>query len=199
MKITELPPPVTAYSQVMRAVWDETEERSRESFRYFLWGVFYAWEGRFEEAVDAFRRAVEADPEMVGSYVELGMVYACLGRYEEMVDVLRQAISVGPSAVRAYLGEGPQSGAREHDPRSVDGVKEIASRLVVSAASHIASGRDREAAGKLEMAVRINRRNGPAMMLLAVVYLLMREDAAKAGEKSVLRDIPELAAELFWD
>ncbi len=53
----------------------------RESFRHFLWGVFYAWEGRFEEAVGALRNAIEADPEVVGPYVELGMVYACLGRY----------------------------------------------------------------------------------------------------------------------
>lgn len=171
----------------------------RECFGHFLWGLLYAWEGRFEEAAEALRGAIDADPEVVGSYVELGMVYACLGRYGEMVGVLRQAAGVGPSAVRAYLGEGPQLGARRHHPASVEGAKETASRIVMTAASLIASGWDREAAGRLEMAVQIDRSNGPAVMLLAIAYLLLGEDAAEAGRKSVFRGIPELASELFGD
>lgn len=171
----------------------------RESFRHFLWGLFYAWEGRFEEAAEALRSAVEADPEVVGSYVELGMVYTCLGQYRQMVEVLRQAVGIGPSAVRAYFGEGPQSGVREYHPASVEGAKETASRIVVTSASRIASGHDREAAGRLEMALRIDRSNGPAVMLLTVAYLLLGKEAVEAGRESVLRGIPELASELFED
>ncbi len=95
-----------------------------------------------------------------------------------MVDVLRQAVGIGPSAVRAYLGEGPQPRAREHHPASAEGAKKTASRIVVTAASLIASGLDREAAGRLEMAVQIDSSNGPAVMLLTVAYLLMGEEAA---------------------
>ena len=38
-----------------------------------LWGILCAHEGRYYEAEDTFLRAVEADPKMVGSYMELGM------------------------------------------------------------------------------------------------------------------------------
>jgi hypothetical protein len=67
-----------------------------------LLGILRAHEGRYEEAGEAFLRAINADPEMVGSYVELGLVYACRGEYGKMIEALRQAVEVGPGGVRAY-------------------------------------------------------------------------------------------------
>jgi tetratricopeptide (TPR) repeat protein len=53
------------------------------ALRLHLLGILRAHEGRYEEAEAAFRKAVEAGPEMVGSYVELRLVYACRGDYPE--------------------------------------------------------------------------------------------------------------------
>jgi tetratricopeptide (TPR) repeat protein len=44
-----------------------------------LYGILCAHEGRYDEAEEAFLSAVEAEPELAGSYVELGLVYACRG------------------------------------------------------------------------------------------------------------------------
>jgi hypothetical protein len=44
-------------------------------------GILCAHDGRYDEAEAAFLRAVGADPELVGSYVELGLVYACCGKW----------------------------------------------------------------------------------------------------------------------
>jgi hypothetical protein len=50
-----------------------------------LLGILCAHKGRYYVAEQAFLNAVEAEPEMVGSYIELGLVYACRGEYGEMV------------------------------------------------------------------------------------------------------------------
>jgi hypothetical protein len=72
-----------------------------------LLGILCAHEGRYEEAEAAFLRAVEADAELAGSYVELGFVYACRSKYVRMVEALRRAVGVGAGGVRAYLGGHP--------------------------------------------------------------------------------------------
>jgi hypothetical protein len=72
-----------------------------------LLGILCVHKGRYEEAEEAFLGAIEADPEMVGSYIELGLVYACRGEYPKMVEVLRQAVEAGSGGVRAYLGRQP--------------------------------------------------------------------------------------------
>ena len=69
-----------------------------------LLSILRAHEGRYDEA---FLGAVEAAPEMVGSYVELGPGYACRGEYRKVVEVLRQAVEVDSGGVRAYLGRQP--------------------------------------------------------------------------------------------
>jgi tetratricopeptide (TPR) repeat protein len=70
----------------------EGMEATADSLSLHLLGILRAHEGRYEEAGEAFLRAVEAEPEMVGSYVELGLVYACRGEYEKMIEALRQAV-----------------------------------------------------------------------------------------------------------
>jgi hypothetical protein len=137
--------------------------------------------------------------------VELGVVYANQKEYPKLVDVLRQAIGVSPTAVRAYLGEHPlgDSPATAPDkaeisaPASAEGARDTVSLLVGVAMSRLESGRDREAVGALEIVLKLEPENPPAVMLLTAAYLLMGADTAEAGRRSVLRIIPELAAELF--
>lgn len=70
-----------------------------------LWGILCAHEGRYYESEKIFQCAVETDPEMAASYVELGLVYACRCEYLKAVEVPRRAVDVGTGGVRAYLGE----------------------------------------------------------------------------------------------
>jgi tetratricopeptide (TPR) repeat protein len=72
-----------------------------------LLGIIHAHEGRYEEAEEAFLRAVKANPEMAGSLVELGLVYAARGDYPKIAEALARAVEVGAGGVRAYLGERP--------------------------------------------------------------------------------------------
>lgn len=165
-----------------------------------LLGILCAHEGRYEEAEDAFLRAVEAEPEMVGSYVELGLVYACRGEYGKMVEALRQAVEVGQGGVRAYLDERPLgdlTAARAPDEAcsaspGAGGDSESAHPPLASALSLLAQGHDGEAAAVLEQALEGKPEAPPAVAaLLALTYLLSGErvEADDTGVRRVPADV----------
>lgn len=141
-----------------------------------LRGIYHAHEGRYEDAIEAFERATELDPEMAGSYVELGMAYACRGEYARMLEALRQAVEIDASAVRSYLGEQP--------------LGDLPSELTPDALamSHLAAGRDDEAARVLEPARSEKPGSAPpvAVTLLALSYLL-RGEGVEMDEEGVRR------------
>jgi tetratricopeptide (TPR) repeat protein len=167
------------------------EERLTSALSLHLRGILHAHEGRYEEAEAAFLGAVQADPEMAGSYVELGMVYACRKQYSMMVEALWQAVGISPSAVRAYLGERPlgdiapepATDARRSASGAVAGEGEDALSLIALAMSHLAAGRDDRAAGVLEP--MLERQPGcppEAVALLALSCLLRGESVEVTGE-----------------
>lgn len=159
-----------------------------------LLGILCAHEGRYDEAEEAFLRAVGADPEMAGSYVELGLVYACRGEYPKMVEALRQAVEAGSGGVRAYLGRqplgdvagAPEPGSYGHTRQGGGGKSDIVTPLV-TAMSYLAEGRDEEAVRMLEQAL-VGKPAGPPPLvaLLALTYLL-RGESVEANEAGIRR------------
>lgn len=148
-----------------------------------LLGILRAHEGRYEEAGEAFLRAIEAEPEMVGSYVELGMIYACRGEYGKMSEALSQAVEVGPGGVRAYLGERPLGDvtaptAREPKTPTTTAAGAAAESedmpsIVGLAIAHISQGCDNEAVRVLEQVHEYER--PPAVVALLALARLLRE------------------------
>lgn len=160
-----------------------------------LLGILRAHEGRYDEAEEAFLGAVETEPEMVGSYLELGLVYACRGEYPKMIEALRQAVEVGSAGVRAYLGRqplgdlagAPEPGSYGHTRGGGGGKSEVVTQLV-AAMSSLAEGRDAEAARMLERALGGKLAGPPPLVaLLALTYLLWGEgvEADEAGIRRV--------------
>lgn len=159
-----------------------------------LWGILCAHEGRYYEAEGAFLVAVEAEPEMAGSYVELGLVYACRGEYPKMVEALGQAVEAGSGGVRAYLGRqplghvafAPEPGSCTNTQQGGGGEGDFVSPLV-AAMSYLAEGRDEEAERMLEHAL-VGKSAGPPPLvaLLALTYLL-RGEGVEADEAGIRR------------
>ena len=161
----------------------ESAEAASGPLALHLLGILRAHEGRYDEAEEALLAAVEAEPEMVGSYVELGLVYACCGEYGKMVEVLRQAVEAGSGGVRAYLGSrplgdlagAPETGTSGHTRRGGGGQSDDVTPLV-AAMSSLAEGRDEEAARLLERALEGKPASPPPLVaLLALTYLLRGE------------------------
>jgi tetratricopeptide (TPR) repeat protein len=159
-----------------------------------LLGILCAYEGRYEEAEEAFLRAVEADPEMAGSYVELGLVFACRGEYTKMVEALKHAVAVGPGGVRAYLGERPfgdltaAAGAPDASRQAApDAEGEGVALLLTSATSYLARGRDDEAVVMLGQVLDGKSENPPALVWLLALAYLLRGEGVEADETGVRR------------
>jgi tetratricopeptide (TPR) repeat protein len=165
-----------------------------------LLGILCAHEGRYEEAGEAFLRAIEAEPEMVGSYVELRLVYACRGEYPKMVKALRQAVEVGPGGVRAYLDERPLgdlTAARtpaepEQASAGAGGDSESVHPPLASAMTLLAEGRDGEAAAELEQALEGKPEAPPAVVMLLTLTYLLRGERVEADDAGVRR-VPSAA------
>jgi tetratricopeptide (TPR) repeat protein len=154
-----------------------------------LLGILCAHEGRYDEAEEAFLRAVEADPEMAGSYVELGLVYACRGEYPKMVEALRQAVVIGTGGVRAYLGERPlgditatRAQGTPGRASAAEGESVVVHSLLASAMSCLSEGRDTEAAAMLERELEDKPDSPPAVMALLTLANLLRGESVEVND-----------------
>ena len=63
-------------------------------------------QGRYEEALEATRVAIEQDPNHFKTYANLGAILVRLGRFEEAETHLRRAIALNPQARGAHLNLG---------------------------------------------------------------------------------------------
>jgi tetratricopeptide (TPR) repeat protein len=158
-----------------------------------LLGILYAHEGRYEEAAGAFQRAVEEEPEMAGSFVELGLVYACRGDYPKMAEALTRAVEIGAGGVRAYLGERPLGDAPVAPApgvgvrASTDPDGNAAPAVIASVMTHLALGRDEEAAVILEHELDNKPGRSPAVVTLLALTYLMRGEGVEADEAGIRR------------
>ena len=59
-------------------------------------GITRARQGRIEEAVSCFQRAVAADPASPKAYVQLGLAFAHQHRDEAAVTQFQQALAIAP-------------------------------------------------------------------------------------------------------
>lgn len=69
-------------------------------------GISLFRRGDFAGAAEAFRRAVELDPDDAGAYVSLGSAYMRLNRQAEAARSFRRAIDLAPDNATAHLGLG---------------------------------------------------------------------------------------------
>jgi len=60
--------------------------------------------GEYEEAVENFTKAIEADPTPVYFYDDRGRAYANLGRYDEAIADYKKAIEIDPDYIFPYGG-----------------------------------------------------------------------------------------------
>jgi tetratricopeptide (TPR) repeat protein len=172
----------------------ELAEATSGPLALHLLGILRAHEGRYDEAEEAFLGAVEAEPEMVGSYEELGLVYACRGEYRKMVEVLRQSVEAGSGGVRIYLGRqplgdlasAPEPGSYGYTRQYCGGKSGVVTRLV-AAMSYLAEGRDEEAARMLERALEGKPAGPPPLVALLALSYLLRGEGVEADGAGIRR------------
>ena len=67
-------------------------------------GITAMQEGKYEDAVEAFLKAVKEEPENAVGYINLGNVFASIGDPEKAEPFFQQAITLDEDAGTAYYG-----------------------------------------------------------------------------------------------
>ena len=149
-------------------------------------------QGRYKEALEATRVAVEQDPDFFKAHANLGAILNMLDRFEEAEKSLRRAIALDPSVKNAHriLGkvlykQGRYGEAETHlrraitlNPQDVDAFQKLIEVLTLQ-------GRYEEAIDALAQAAL-----DPASPQAAELHFLMGQKAQENGE-------PEAAAEYY--
>jgi len=89
------------------SLWKDTAEKSPGSHRaHNNLGFVYSKQGRFEEAVDAYRTALEINPYYLNARTNLGLTYGALRRWDEAIAAYEKALEINPrdDAIYNLLG-----------------------------------------------------------------------------------------------
>jgi len=82
----------------------EIAKKGSNDFRiYFAIGYCNHRLGFFEEAIEAYKKAIIINPSFVEAYINLGCVYGVLEFYDEQLKVCKEAIQIDPNNAEAYL------------------------------------------------------------------------------------------------
>ncbi len=109
--------PEAAATQARLAAALETDERNW--YGHFQLGVFAFYQGRYEQALEAFRRAQALVPENYKVHNNLGAANANLGHYDRAIENFLASAQIAPNYV-AYTNLGTMYLRRQDYPAAVD-------------------------------------------------------------------------------
>ena len=118
---------VATYAGELEDAKEKVRKYPDEAWAHGLLGVAYAELGKYEEAMESFKRAIRIDPDDADAHLGLawahnglGNAYFRSGKYQEAINSLKQAIRIDPRSSQAhfalgggYVAEGDRSSALE--------------------------------------------------------------------------------------
>jgi len=63
-------------------------------------------QGKLDEALDAYRKALEIDPKFANAWYNMGIVFEEQGKLDEALDAYRKALEIDPKLANAWIGMG---------------------------------------------------------------------------------------------
>ncbi|MBD3367638.1 MAG: tetratricopeptide repeat protein [Candidatus Eisenbacteria bacterium] len=171
----------TSFAQVTRSsgTFEMVDESlSPEQQRRLSRGIEMFRAGDFEGAVEAFREAIEADPEYGPAYVSLGTAYMRLDRLAEAARVFRRAIEIDPENASAHVGLGQTLKLQSNPDAAIEALEKAleldpssADAAYTLALTYLDTGDLEQELEYLERTIAINPRNSLAQSRLADIYL----------------------------
>ncbi|MGD9014983.1 MAG: tetratricopeptide repeat protein [Candidatus Omnitrophota bacterium] len=98
------------YNKVLEKDGFESDKQPQktQAESFFQAGVGYGMQGKHREAIAEFKKAIEADPDFIGAYINLGNAYMQQESIDQAVEVYKKAIQIDPgiNSSLAYLNLG---------------------------------------------------------------------------------------------
>jgi tetratricopeptide (TPR) repeat protein len=176
----------------------QTDERARALVEE---GLRYADAGKWDEALKAYKQAVEVDPRYSDAYLSMGDAYMSAGKYKEGFAAYRQAIAASPSNADAFYS----LGAAYNDMGQFgDAFKPFVTAISLRpdfAEAHYGIGfaylrleNFKDALIYLRRAVRLAPDYADAHLALGLTYLGLRDSKAAEAELKILTGLDASAA-----
>ncbi len=171
------------------------------SYGWETLGTYHRLQGKTVPALNAYRRALDANPKNPRHWLSVGISYCDLGHAERGIDYLRKAIEIQPDLAdahinlgAAYLGTGRHGSAIDHLERAVELQPGAAITYVNLGAAYNETGRHGEALKPLKKALEIRPGHAGAHVNLGAAYHgLRRHEEAVEHLKKALELQPALA------
>jgi len=164
-------------------------------------GYTLASEGKTEEAIFHFHRALEMRPELVDAQVNLGILLVKKGMIEEARKEYLKALRIAPNLAEAhfslgnlYLREGKLEDARRHLAEAVQANSNHAGARTNLGVTLGRQGNIREAIGQLEKAVALKPDSVEALDNLARAYWVTGRSSEALRELAVLKKLNPVMA-----
>ncbi len=132
------------------------------SYGWETLGTYYRLQGRTVPALNAYQRALDANPKNPRHWLSVGIIYCDIGRPDRGIEHLRKATEIQPDLAEAhinlgaaYLGTGRHGAAINHLRKAVELQPETALALVNLGAAYNEAGRYSEALEPLRKALEI--------------------------------------------
>jgi len=146
------------------------EKRYQVAAAYALGNIFLA-QGKFEDAVKEFERAVGMNPLHADSHGALAALYAELGLQEKAMEEHRAAVAAYVGLAQEYLRLGQAGDAERASERAISSDREGASEPYVTLGhAYLQQGRRDEAIGAFDKGLELSPGSPHARLGLAMAY-----------------------------
>jgi tetratricopeptide (TPR) repeat protein len=161
-----------------------------------------AQEGKTEEAITLFQKAIAIYPEYMMAYNDLGTLYLSKGKLDDAADALRRAVSIDASAFNPRLNLGIVLVQQHNFKEAVEHLEKALTLDAASPSAHYYAGQAFAGTGdaaraekELNAAYEIGgAKYAPALFQLGQLYMEQnRSELALKAFESYLREMPDAA------
>jgi|GEM_PF-5342067 len=172
---------------------------------YLHLGVAYAKTGMFEEATEAYKKAIEIKPKYAEAYHGLGVAYASLKKYDEAVEAMEKAVQLDSHYTQAFANLGflydflgDYEKAKASFDRAIELEPEFAEAYNGLGVAEARVQHYEDAIEDFKQALRIKPEFAQARFNLGLSYVSMEDKQSAKEEEASLRAMsPDLADQLL--
>jgi Tfp pilus assembly protein PilF len=162
--------------------------------------------GRDREARDAYRKAIEADPDSSAAYNGIGVIYARMKQYPDAVNAYQMALKRDPDSAWTLSNLGLAYIEMKRYREAIDALQQAVKAMPDLSVAHFNLGiayanvgRYREAADSYKEAIRLSPSMADAHYSLGLAYLSLHDRKSALRQHEILQQLDPEQARKLWD